>query len=144
MVYSKANTELAYQNWLVYYNNNYRYLDDILTVNADFPTSGKQAYLQELTFNKANITRDSCQYVDLDISLVQGCFNVRVYDKRDDFSFAIGNFSVLDGDVPSPQSYGVISQLVGFARICSNVSDFSMTETRNNEKKTKIPRTALT
>ena len=74
------------------FNNNYRYLDDILTVNADLPTSGKQAYLQKITFNKTNTTRDSCQYVDLDIFFFQGCFNVRVYDKRDDFSFPIGNF----------------------------------------------------
>ena len=88
----KSKHRVSISKLISLFNNNYRYLDDILTVNADFPTSGKQAYLQEIIFNKASITRDSCQYVDLDISFFQGCFNVRVYDKRDDFSFPIGNF----------------------------------------------------
>jgi hypothetical protein len=68
------------------FNNNYRYLDDILTVNADLPTSEKQAYLQEITFNKTNTTRDSCQYVDLDIS-VQYTTNLAVpYDSRSEIT----------------------------------------------------------
>ena len=39
------------------------------------------------------------------------------------------NFPFLDGDVPRSPSYGVyISQLIRFARVCSNVDDFN---TRN-------------
>ena len=50
-------------------------------------------------------------------------------DKRGDFNFEIVIFSFLDGDVPQAPSYGVyISQLIRFARKCSNVSD-STTET---------------
>ena len=48
------------------------------------------------------------------------------YDKRDDFNFEIVNFSFLDRDVPRSPSYGVyISQLVPFARVCSNVDNFN-------------------
>ena len=48
------------------------------------------------------------------------------YDKRDDFNFEIVNFPFLDGDVPSSPSYGVyISQLICFARMCSNVDYFN-------------------
>ena len=44
------------------------------------------------------------------------------YDKRDDFNFEIVNFPFLDGDVPRSPSYGLyISQLIRFARVCSNV-----------------------
>ena len=40
--------------------------------------------------------------------------------------FEIVNFSFLDGDVPHSPSYGVyISQLIRFARVCSNVNDFN-------------------
>ena len=47
-------------------------------------------------------------------------------DKPDDFYFGIENFPFLDGDVPRSLSYGVyISQLIRFARVCSNVDDFS-------------------
>ena len=50
----------------------------------------------------------------------------KIYDKRDDFNFEILNFPFLDGDVPRSPSYGVyISQLIRFARVCSNVDDFN-------------------
>ena len=36
---------------------------------------------------------------------------------------------IIDGDVPRSPSYGVyISQLIGFARICPNVSKFKNTK----------------
>ena len=36
------------------------------------------------------------------------------------------NFPFLDGDVPRSPSYSVyISQLIRFARVCSNVDDFN-------------------
>ena len=54
-----------------------------------------------------------------------GIVSSKIYDKRDDFNFEIVNFSFLDGDVPRSLSYGVhISQLIRFARVCSNVEDF--------------------
>ena len=38
----------------------------------------------------------------------------------------IANFPFLDGDVPRSPSYGVyISQLICFARVCSNVDDLN-------------------
>ena len=49
-----------------------------------------------------------------------------MYDKRDDFNFQLHvvNFLFLDGDVTRSPSYGVfISQLIRFARVCSNVDD---------------------
>ena len=49
-----------------------------------------------------------------------------IYDKRDDSNFEIVKFLFLDGDVPRSSSNGVcISQLIRFARICSNVGDFN-------------------
>ena len=57
---------------------------------------------------------------------MNGTVSSKLYDKRDDFNFAIVNFSFLDGDVPLSKSYSVsISQLIRFARVCSNVSDFN-------------------
>ena len=43
-----------------------------------------------------------------------------------DFNFEIVNLPFLDGDVSRSPSYGVyISQLIRFARVCSNVDDFN-------------------
>ena len=46
--------------------------------------------------------------------------------KSNDSDFEIENFPFLDGDVPRSPSYGVyISQLIRFARVCSNIDDFN-------------------
>ena len=52
--------------------------------------------------------------------------SINLYDKRDDFNFKIINYPSLDGDVPISLSYGVfIAQLIRFARICTDVKNFS-------------------
>ena len=52
--------------------------------------------------------------------------SVKIYDKREDFNFKTVNFPFLGGGVPRSPSYGVyISQLIRFARVCSNVDDFN-------------------
>ena len=59
------------------------------------------------------------------MSITNGIVSSKIYDKRDDFNFEIVNFPFLDGDVPCSPSYGAyISQLIRFARVCSNVDDF--------------------
>ena len=59
------------------------------------------------------------------MSITNGIVSSKIYDKRDDFNFEIVNFPFLDGDVLRFPSYGVyISQLIRFARVCSNVDDF--------------------
>ena len=60
------------------------------------------------------------------MSITNGIVSSKIYDKRDDFNFEIVYFPFLDEDVPRPPSYGVdISQLICFARVCSNVVDFN-------------------
>ena len=62
----------------------------------------------------------------LHLSIFNGFVSTTTYDKRDDFAFDFVNFPILDGDVPRRPSYGVyISQLIRFARVCSNVDDFN-------------------
>ena len=60
------------------------------------------------------------------MSITNGIVSSKIYDKRDDFDFEIVNFPFLDGGVPRSRSYGVyISQLIRFARVCSNDDDFN-------------------
>ena len=54
-----------------------------------------------------------------------GHLSTRLYDKRDDFNFAIISFPYLDSNIPLSPSYGVyISQLIRYARACSSYGDF--------------------
>jgi hypothetical protein len=102
-------------------------LDDIYTVNSrTFLTFVAHIYRKELTLNKDYITSDMCQFLDLDIPLFQGKYKIRVYDKREDFSFPIVNFPCEGYLSPISPAYGVyFFSLVRFALKCDNFSDIN-------------------
>ena len=105
-----------------YYSTS-RYLDDLLNIdNPYFEQMVGQIYPTELQLNKVNSLNTEAPFLDLNLSITNGIVSSKIYDKRDDFNFEIVNFQFLDGDVPRSPSYGVyISQLIRFARVCSNV-----------------------
>ena len=85
-----------------------------------------QIYSTELQLNKANSSDSEAPLLDLNLSITNGIVSSKIYDNRDDFNFEIVNFPFHDGDVLRSSSYGVyISQLIRFARVCSNVGDFN-------------------
>ena len=104
-----------------------RYLDDLLNIdNPYFEGMVNRIYPPELQSNKANTSDTEAPFLDLHLSISNGFFSSKIYDKRDDFDFDIVNFPFLDGDVPRSTSYGVyISQLIRFARVSSHVVDFN-------------------
>ena len=76
--------------------------------------------------NEDNSSDTDAPFFNLNLSIINGIVSSKHYDKRDDFNFEIVKFQFLDGDVPCSPSYGVyISQLIRFARVCSNVDDFN-------------------
>ena len=107
------------------FNSASRYLDDLLNIdNPYFEQMVGQIYHAELQLNKANSSDTEAPFLDFNLSITNGIVSSKIYDKRDDFNFEIVNFPFLDGDVPRSPSYGVyISQLIRFARVCSNVND---------------------
>ena len=109
------------------FNSTSRYLDDLLNIdNPYFEQMVGQIYPTELQLNKANSSDTEAPFLDLNLSITNGIVSSKIYDKRDDFNFGIVNFPFLDGNVPRSPSYGVyISQLIRFARVCSNVDDFN-------------------
>ena len=109
------------------FNSTSRYLDDLLNIdNPYFEQMVGQIYPTELQLNKANSSDTEAPFLDLNLSITNGIVSSKIYDKRDGFNFEIVNFPFLDGDVPRSPSYGVyISQLIRFARVCSNVDDFN-------------------
>ena len=104
--------------------------DDLLNIdNPYFEQMLGQIYPTELQLNQANSSYTEAPFLDLNLSITNGIVSSKIYDRRDDFNLEIVNFPFLDGDVPRSPSYGVyISQLIRFARVCSNV-DYFTTET---------------
>ena len=85
-----------------------------------------QIYPTELQLNKANSSDMEAPFLDLNFSITNDIVSSKIYDKRDDFNFEIVNFLFLVGDIPRSPSYCVYSsQLIRFARVCSNVDDFN-------------------
>ena len=109
------------------FNSTSRYLDDLLNIdNPYFEQMVGQIYSTEHQLNKANSSDTESLFSDLNLSITNGIVSSKIYDKRDDFNFEIVNFSFLDGDVPRSSSYCIYnSQLIRFARVCSNVDDFN-------------------
>ena len=119
----------SYGSILQYFRPSFSYH---LSLRSFFFLSGRltqglgQIYPTELQLNKANSSDTEAPFLNLNLSITNGIVSSKIYDKRDDFNFEIVNFPFLDGDVPRSPSYGVyISQLIRFARVCSNVDDFN-------------------
>ena len=67
----------------------------------------------ELELKKTTESHDSCSYLDLNISVLNGKFYTDLYDKRDTFSFSIVNFPHMDNNIPSkPACRVVLSHLL--------------------------------
>ena len=109
------------------FNSTSRCLDDLLNIeNPYFEQMVGQIYPNELQLKKANFSDTDTPFLDLNLSITKCIASSKIYEKRDDFNFEIVNFPFLAGDHPRSPSYGVyISNLIRFARVCSNVDDFN-------------------
>ena len=109
------------------FNSTSRYLDELLNIdNPYFEQMVGQIYPTKPQLNKANSSDTEAPFLDSNLSITNGIVSSKIYDKRDGFNFEIANFPFPGGGVPRSHSYDVyISQLIRFARVCSNVDDFN-------------------
>ena len=98
----------------------FRFQDDLIVFNDDghLQTILKEIYPQEMVVNNTNISPRKCSYLDLMISVFQGKFLFRLFDKRLSFSFKVISYPFLCGNSPKTASYGVFtSQLNRFCEV---------------------------
>ena len=82
-------------------------------------------YPRELQIKETTETAASSSYLYCYLYIDNGKLTTRLSDKRDDFNFPIVNFPFLSSNIPSAPAYGVyVSQLIRYARACSNYQDF--------------------
>jgi hypothetical protein len=85
-------------------------------------------YPDELEIKDTTESDKSASYLDILLNIDNnGRLTTSLYDKRDDFDFAIVNFPFLCSNIlPLSPAYGVyISQLIRYARACFVYGDFS-------------------
>ena len=105
---------------------NFRYIDDVMSLkNTKFAEYLEFIYPRELEIKETTETAASSSYLDCYLYIDKGKLTNRLYEKRDDFNFPIVNFPFLSRNIPSAPAYGVyVSQLIRYARVCSNYQDF--------------------
>lgn len=107
--------------------NMFRYQDDciIFNDNGNFEIHWKEIYPMEMKLEKTN-NGNTCTFLDLAISISNGKFVYKSYDKRLDYNFEIINYPDLNSNIPRSPSYGVFkSQLVRYCDINSQVFNFN-------------------
>ena len=104
-------------------------IDDVLSLKNYKICRVFGIHLSMWTWNKWNKWNNG----DCSLLLILGLLSLywqwklttRLYDKQDDFNFPIVNFAFLSSNIPSAPAYGVyVSQLIRYARACSNYQDF--------------------
>ena len=109
------------------FNFTYRYIDDVLSINnSRFAEFLPLIYPPELEVKETTDTASSASFLDLYLEFDDsGQISTKIYDKRDDFNFKIINCSNMCSNISTSPAYGVyISQLIRYARVSSNYSDF--------------------
>ena len=109
------------------FNLSYHYIYDLISFNnTRFKEFISDIDPKELTISETTESTSVASYLDL-LFIRDNSNNIttKLYDKHDMFGFHIVNFSFMSSNLPSAPAYGVYaSQLIRYARCCSNYSDF--------------------
>ena len=103
-----------------------RFIDDECNLNdsGEFSRSYADIYPAELQL-KCEHQGTHATFLDLDISVIDGTFIYKLFDKRDDFPFTIVRMPDLSGSIPSHVFYGsIMSEFLRIARCTLRLSDF--------------------
>ena len=108
-------------------NNIFRYQDDCLVLNdcKQFVRYLNSIYPEEMVLENTNVNRTESNYLDLNITLINGKFSYKSYDKREDYAFEVKKYPDLSGNIPSGPAYGVfISQCKRFTEVNCTLENF--------------------
>jgi hypothetical protein len=111
----------------VSFNHTFRCIDDVLSINNhNFHSYVHLIYPDELEIKDTMEYDKSASYLYILLNIdFNGTLPTLLYDKGDNFDFAIVNFPFLCSSIPLSPVYGVyISQLIRYARACCAYVDF--------------------
>ena len=103
------------------------YIDDIGVANfLEFGNIARDIYPRSLVLNKSNVsgTLDSA-FLDLNVSVVNHQFHIKVYNKTDDYNFTVIPFPFLESNIVTTVCYSVFfGEILRYLRICTRLLDF--------------------
>jgi hypothetical protein len=128
-----------------------RFIDDLFNVNGDGVIAEymNQIYPASLVLNKENEHNHKTHFLDINLVINDGYIRTSLYDKRDDFPFAIRSFPDLSGNIPFDDSHDVLtSQLIRiairedhftlFSKRLQNLTDKLMAQHFSRERLAKL------
>ena len=77
-------------------NNMFRYQDDCLVLNdsTQFSRHYNSIYPNEMVLENTNVNTVESNYLDLNITLSNGTFSYKSYDKREDYTFEVIRYPI--------------------------------------------------
>ena len=107
-----------------------RYIDDLCSPNGpdDFLKIAKDIYPDCLVLDKTNVSNNRVTFLDMEITVDERVFDIKLYDKRDDFSFNVLSMPNMSSNNPERQTYDIFySQLFRLCHcnslLCNFISD---------------------
>ena len=103
----------------------FRFIDDLISANdyGEFERSFKEIYPSELTLKKENEIDTAATFYDMEVSVQDGKFDHKLYDKRDAFNFSIVRFPFKESNIPSKMFHSTIGAEI--IRICRATSSYT-------------------
>ena len=100
------------------FSNTFRFIDDLVAINDgnEFLKCFQEIYPPELELKKENITNTEATFLDLHLSIRNGAFITKLYDKRVSYNFNIVRFPYKCSTLPSKMFFSTISAEI--LRIC--------------------------
>ena len=115
----------------------FRYIDDLLSLNdvGYLERVYDDIYPSEMKLNKTNTTSICCDYLDINITIKNGKFVSKIYDKRQDFNFNVISLPHMSSNVPVGPTYGVFMSQLNRYLVANNdiVGFYSETKTLVNK-----------
>ena len=105
----------------------FRFIDDLCVINDSglFEKSYLKIYPEEMELKKENDGILSASFLDLDISIIDRKFDLKLFDKRDAFPFEIVRMPYLSNNMPSNIFYSTLSsELLRIARCTTDKDNF--------------------
>ena len=108
------------------FSNTFRFIDDLGAINdqGEFEIHFKEIYPPEMELKKENNGSLEASFLDLSISISSGVFNSKLYDKRDNFPFAIIRMPYRCSNMPSTIYYSSIgAEILRICKASTNKND---------------------
>ena len=110
------------------FTNTFRFIDDLDAMNdcGEFEKCFKDIYPQELELKKENNGNKQATFLDLDISVNDNKFEIKLFDKRDAFPFSIVRMPFYSSNIPSSIFYASIgAETLRICRATTNIDHFT-------------------